>query len=243
VTGCGFRLEALGTSGAPAPGRLTTTFRLPGGVLVDTGAAAHGLEETEQEEIREILLSHAHLDHTLGLPFLLGVAPLRIVGLASTIQAVRRGLLDGHIWPDLGDRAAWHHVTVGEVLRMGPYEVTIGPASHTVPCLSAAFTGENGTCVIVGDTRPDDAVIEWAARCAPSLCVVEVSFPDAHAALAHRYGHQTPRDLVRWRAALGPDCALHVTHLKPAHRDAIRAECDALHDPRLHILQDGDVVG
>jgi len=35
---------------------------------------------------------------------------------------------------------------------------------------------------------------------------------------------------------------MHVTHMKPAHKHAIRAECEALGDPRLHILQDGDVI-
>jgi len=88
------RLVALGTAGAPAPGRLTTTFLLSGGVLIDAGAAAHALDPARRDEIHTLFLSHAHLDHTLGLPFLLGRAPLAVHGLRPTLDAVKESLLE-----------------------------------------------------------------------------------------------------------------------------------------------------
>ena len=233
-------MEALGVAGAPAPNRLTTTFRLPGGVLVDAGAAAHGLERPERKQVECLLLSHAHLDHTLGLPFLLANAEPRVYGSKETLAAVRTSLLDGRIWPDLSERAGWHEIAPGAPFRIGPWEVEAGPSAHTVPTLSFHFALDGGGLVVVGDTRLDEEVVAWAARRRPATCVVECSYPDPLAEYGLRYGHQTVSDLRAWRAALGPDCRLAVTHRKPFHEESIRAGCEELADPNMILLSDGD---
>ena len=236
------RVVALGTAGAPAPGRLTTSFLLAGGVLLDTGAAAHGLPPERRAELATLFLSHAHLDHTLGLPFLLGRHPLAVHGLAHTLDAVREDLLDGRIWPDLSDRATWHEMNLGDRVAAFDWEIESGPASHSQPCASYFCRTDGFSIAIIGDTRLKEEVVTWATDRAPDACVVECSFGDAHAETAQRWGHQTPRDLKRWRQALGQECRLLITHLKPLHESTVRAECGALGDPRLSILQDGDVI-
>ena len=238
----GLRVEALGVAGAPAPNRLTTTFRLAGGVVLDTGAAAHGIAVEDRKSIDRLLLSHAHLDHTMGLPFLLGTGRPTVVGLKQTLDAVRAHLLDGHIWPDLSDLADWHEVTIGDTFEAGPWQVEVGPANHTVPCVSYLFRSNGYAVAVVGDTRYDDSVADWVAQREPDACVTEVSFSDTVGAMARRFGHQTPRDLRKWRSRLGRECRLHVTHLKPSHEERIKAESVALQDPNLNFLRDGDVL-
>lgn len=237
------RVQALGVAGAPAPGRLTTTFHLAGGILVDSGAAAHALPPADRAQIRHILLTHAHLDHTLGIPFLLGdnVRP-RIHGQKQTLDAVREHLLDGHIWPDLSDLVEWHEVAPGNTLKLDPWEVEVGPANHTVPCVSYLFRTKGYALAIVGDTRLDETVARWVADRSPDACVIEAAYPDEVAAMASRFGHQTPRDLKHWRTWLGPACEILVTHMKTQHETPIRAQCAALKDRSLRILSDGDVL-
>jgi ribonuclease BN (tRNA processing enzyme) len=222
---------------------LTTTFELTGGLIVDTGAAAHGLDPAERTGITDILLSHSHLDHTLGLPFLLaGITP-RVYGLPATLEAVRGSLLDGSIWPDLHHRAEWREVAPLSRLGVGDWDVSVLGASHTIPCLSFVFQAREamtGPLAIVGDTRLDEELVAAVANARPAHCVLEASYPDAEAETAVRYGHQTPRDLRVWREALGPDCLLLVTHLKPNHEAGVRADCEALQDPCLRVLDDGD---
>ncbi|MHC4547228.1 MAG: MBL fold metallo-hydrolase [Planctomycetota bacterium] len=242
MPGHDLRVDALGVAGAPAPNRLTTTFRLAGGVLVDTGAAAHGVPVAERERIDCILLSHAHLDHTLGLPFLLADVRPRVFGPGRTLDVVQRHLLDGHVWPNLSAHADWHAIEIGDRFEVGPWAVEVGPASHTVPCVSYCFRAGDYSLALVGDTLFDETVAAWVAERRPTHCAVEASYPDGSAALARRCGHQTPRDLRRWRAQLGPDCRLWVTHLKPGHEEAVRAECEALGDPALHLPHDGQVL-
>jgi len=231
-------VQVLGVAGSPAPGRLTTTFQLGADTLIDTGAAPFALAPERWVEIRHVLLSHAHLDHTLGLPFLAIPATPRVYGLQTTLDAVRESLLDGRIWPDLSERIEWVEIEEGMTVEVGGRDVAVGPADHTVPCLSFSVGG----VVVVGDTRFDDRVVAWAAAQRPGTCIVECSFPDESHELAVRLGHQTPLDLRRWREALGPDCILAVTHLKPEVETVIQAECEALGDPRLRILHDGDEI-
>jgi ribonuclease BN (tRNA processing enzyme) len=242
VEGPAPRIEALGVAGAPARGRLTTTFRLTRDIVLDTGAAAHGLPADELRDIATILLSHSHLDHTLGLPFLVAEGRPRVIGLRATLDAVRDSLLDGRIWPDLADRAQWQEIAPGDTLELGPWRVEAHAMLHTVPCLGFVCRAHGRTVVLAGDTRRDDAVIAWAAAARPQACVVEVSWPDAAQPYAREYCHQTPCDLRAWREALGPDCRILVTHVKPAHEAAVRRECEALRDPSLGILRDGDLV-
>jgi ribonuclease BN (tRNA processing enzyme) len=236
-------VQALGVAGAPAPGRLTTTFLLSGGILVDSGAAAHALPVAERPSIRHLLLSHAHLDHTLGIPFLLGdnVRPA-VHGLKQTLDAVRDHLLDGHIWPDLSDLVTWHEIEQGQKLALDPWEIEVGPANHTVPCVSYLCRAPGYALAIVGDTRFDETVARWVADRAPAACVIEAAFPDEVAAMARRFGHQTPKDLKHWRTWLRAECEILVTHMKQQHETQIRAQCAALKDARLRILADGDVV-
>jgi len=159
VKGSGLRVEALGVAGAPAPGQLTTSFRLSPRVVVDTGAVAHGLPPRERAAIGHVLLSHSHLDHTMGLPFLLIEATPHVYGLQDTLDAVRESLLDGRIWPDLAARATWYEVQIGDRLDIDGFEIEVGAADHSVPCLNFLFRGAGGAVAIVGDTRCSD---DWA---------------------------------------------------------------------------------
>ena len=242
MQGPGLRVEALGVGGAPAPNHLTTTFRVAEGILVDAGAAAHALAPEDRRGIRHLILSHAHLDHTLALPFLLADCEPRIYGLKETLDAVRECLLDGRIWPDLRNRADWKEIRPGQSLHIDEVEVIVGVSNHTVPCLSFGVRRGESTVVVVGDTRVDGEVIAWAAGLDPAACVVEVSYPDELAEVATRFGHQITSDLRAWRSELGDLCRICVTHVKPRHEAAVRAECEALGDPRLELLQDGDVI-
>lgn len=235
-------VEALGVAGAPAPGRLTTTFRLTGGLLIDAGAAAHGIAPAHRREIADVLLSHSHLDHTLGLPFLLGGGLVRVWGLPETIDAVRSSLLDGRIWPDLRAHAEWRPFRQGERLRIGPWEIEVGPANHTVPCVSFHLVSESGSGAVIGDTRFDLAVARWAADRKPSWCIVECSFPDQKAEQARTFGHQNPRNLRDWRSVLGESARICVTHMKPVYEEVLRQQIAAAGDAGVHVLSQGDVL-
>ena len=101
------RLHCLGTVGYhPNATRQTSCFFLPeSGILLDAGTGIFRLPDLIQTESLDVLLSHAHLDHTVGLTFLLDVLhrrpvnQLRIWAESNKIAAIRDHLFHELLFP------------------------------------------------------------------------------------------------------------------------------------------------
>ncbi|MBI3813481.1 MAG: MBL fold metallo-hydrolase, partial [Nitrospinae bacterium] len=63
-------LKILGCYGGNAPGYHLTSFLINNKILVDAGSVTAALTIKEQTDIDAILLTHSHLDHVSGIPFL-----------------------------------------------------------------------------------------------------------------------------------------------------------------------------
>ncbi|MCL2102810.1 MAG: MBL fold metallo-hydrolase, partial [Syntrophorhabdaceae bacterium] len=81
------KIKALGASGSGAYGHKSPAFLVDELLLLDAGTVAGELSIREENLLRYILLTHAHLDHLKGIPFLLEnlasretVAPITIAG-------------------------------------------------------------------------------------------------------------------------------------------------------------------
>src|SRR4030067_2425107 len=64
------KIKVLGCSGAELPGHRPPSFLLDGKILFDTGSLTDTLDIKGQLRIKHIFISHPHLDHILGIPFL-----------------------------------------------------------------------------------------------------------------------------------------------------------------------------
>jgi ribonuclease BN (tRNA processing enzyme) len=101
------KLILLGTGGYyPTAKRHTACLLLPEiGVVLDAGSGMCRLGEYLQTDRLDVFLTHAHLDHILGLTYLVNVVPQNVVrnttvhGDAAKLAAVRRHLFDEAIFP------------------------------------------------------------------------------------------------------------------------------------------------
>jgi glyoxylase-like metal-dependent hydrolase (beta-lactamase superfamily II) len=66
------KLRVLECSGAEFPGFRPPGYLLDDVLLLDAGTIGAVLGEEEQRAIRNILVTHAHLDHIRGIPLLAG---------------------------------------------------------------------------------------------------------------------------------------------------------------------------
>lgn len=105
-------LHCLGTAGYhPSETRHTSCYVLPDcGIVLDAGTGMFRLGQHVRTRSLDILLSHAHLDHVVGLTFLLGVAhqrsqaeqsleSIRVWGQSEKLQAIQQHLLDEYLFP------------------------------------------------------------------------------------------------------------------------------------------------
>ncbi|MGN6547595.1 MAG: MBL fold metallo-hydrolase, partial [Aureliella sp.] len=102
------KLHCLGTTGYhPSSTRQTACYYLPElSLVLDAGTGIIGLTNQLRAEPREsldIFLSHAHLDHIIGLTFLLdtlavtSLKRVRVLGAAVKLRAVREHLFSEHL--------------------------------------------------------------------------------------------------------------------------------------------------
>ncbi len=234
------QMTVLGCSGGIGPGLRTTSLLLGDSVLIDAGTGVGDLDLAAQRRLRQVFLTHAHLDHVCGLAFLADNLldeidqPLRVHARAEVIDTLKQHLFNWHVWPDFAALpcaqtpllqwcplapGAWQPLADG--LRLAGV-----PAFHTVPAMGYAVEGPAGMLVFTGDTA--DAPELWAGLNAlPRLdrLMIEIAFSDEEAALGELSRHFTPQRLAVSLQQLRHRPTLLLTHHKPGEESRIEAQC------------------
>lgn len=248
------KLRILGCSGAELPGHQLSAFLIDDSLLLDAGTVGAVLDEEEQWQVKDILITHPHLDHIRGIPLLAdniivkGLAHrVNVISTGEVIAAISSHLMNGIIWPDFTKipSAQSPVISYTEILPekeflVGGFAVTACPVNHTVPAVGYRVSKGGRTLLYTGDTGPTERF--WQIAGDAAALVVEVSFPSELEEIALLTGHLTPLLLGKELAKLAtlPPRIL-ITHLKPQYYDRIKAELDALSMPGIELLRDGDV--
>ncbi|MCG3136157.1 MAG: Ribonuclease BN [Planctomycetes bacterium] len=253
------RVRVLGCSGGCAPGRAPSCYMLDDGIVVDAGAMATALTVEEQQQVTDVLLTHAHWDHVRDLPLATinrgaGAKTLRLHGLAETIRAVRTHLMNGEVWFQAFDLpsadtpfVSAKTVKPGDVFRAGRYTVHCVEVPHTVPAVSYLFDDGTSSLLMNADTgggiaagRP--SIFANLPKSSPLRAVfLEASFPNRMREFAVMTGHLTPAMLGEEVACLPRDVDVIVTHLKPGFETEMAREIADLGRPGVRPCRDGDV--
>ena len=93
------KLRVLGCSGGVAAGLETTSFLIDGDILLDSGTGVAGLTMEELLQVKDIFITHSHLDHIAGLPLIVDTLfgnqteALRVHAHPVTIKALMDHIL------------------------------------------------------------------------------------------------------------------------------------------------------
>lgn len=240
------QITVLGCAGSMTAGHHTTAFLVDEVLLVDAGSGVGTLTVEAMQRIDHVLLSHAHLDHVLGLPLLAdavlrhrsecGLGPIHVHALPETLAVLKDHLFNHRLWPDFtrlptadGPILQLHPLHIGEQRQLGPYGVWVLPARHVVPCAGYAIwqgaSMQSPTWAYSGDTGPNPEIWPLLQRL-PDLrhWVMEVAFSDQDAELARVSGHHCPASLDEALRELPATTQVHLTHLKPGEWPAVQAD-------------------
>ncbi len=242
------QLHCFGTVGYhPNDDRHTSCYFLPkSGIVLDGGTGLFRLSPFIETDSLDILLSHAHLDHTFGLTFLLDVLfetqkrrghPLKqlsIYGQSEKLAAIRDHLFHELIFPALLN-AKW--IPIDDRPDFQIRDVNISWRLQDHPGVSVAYRldwrAPKKRLVYATDTTGDTSSEHALWSGDADLLMHECYFRDDAADWAIKTGHSwTSR--VAEVASLSKPKRLLLTHINPIERgddpvdiESIRGKLDS----------------
>jgi len=214
------RLVLLGTTGYhPNDRRHTPCLVIPEcGIMLDAGTATYRAGRYLETSELDIFLTHAHLDHVIGLTYLfsiLHVHPLQRItvhGDAEKLAAIERHMFSAELFPKRPPYRS--QPLAGETpLPLGG-RLTHFPLEHQGGSIGFRLDWPGRSMAYVTDTTAAvDAAYVRSIR-GVDLLVHECYFPDEYADWARKTGHSytTPVAQVAKRADVG---RLVLVHLDP----------------------------
>jgi cAMP phosphodiesterase len=230
-----------------------TSFLVNDTVALDAGWMSAVLSLKEQVKVKDILISHSHLDHTCTLPFLIDnnfSAPgfaLRIYAIPEVIAAMKNHLFNNHTWPDFTclPNDLTPVLKLVEVQPEAPFEINglrirAVPVSHIVPTTGFILEDGKGAIAFSSDTGPTDRFWE-VVNAMPRLkaVITETSFPNELQALADVSGHLTPQTLDLELGKLKQDVPVYLYGGKPKHLPTLKKQVAALKRRSLRFFEQG----
>ncbi len=220
-----------------------TSFLIDGMVAIDAGAITRALSIEEQVQVRHVVVTHTHMDHTATLPFLIennfgrNEEPVSIYATKRVLANVRRHLFNNDTWPDftsIPDRAypsvRFEEIKAGEPfvisgLPGGDLEVRTVPVNHIVPTIGLILRQGKTSVVFTSDTGPTEEIWQAANETEDLAAVItECSFPNALQPVAEVSLHLCPATLAVELSKLKKSVPVYLYHFKPPHVDALRKE-------------------
>lgn len=224
-------------------------------VAIDAGSLAMAATDLQRRTIRDIVLTHAHLDHIAGLPLFIDdlfatlTSPLRIYALAEVIEILERDVFNWSVFPRFSELTnagspivEYHTIRLGEAFKVAELTLTPTGADHKVP--SSGFMVSDGTSQvgITGDSATLGNLRESVSGLSNlNAVLVECAFPNEFAELAGISHHMTPATLARELTELRPTCPVFVINIKPSYRDAVVSQLLELRIPGLELMTVGKV--
>jgi ribonuclease BN (tRNA processing enzyme) len=235
------KLTVLGCSGGIGSGRHTTSLLVDDDILIDAGSGITTLDFEQLLKIDHVFLTHAHLDHVLGLPLLLDsvgdlrAGPITVHALPEVLDVLADHLFNWKLWPDFREipsrEVPWlrfESLGFGEALTLKGRTFRPLPVDHVVPACGLHVATQAGGLVFSGDTTHSDDFIR-ALNAIPDLrhLIVETSFENALVDIAKASKHHWPDSLAAELKMLTVAPEVWITHLKPGNESAIMNELRA----------------
>jgi ribonuclease BN (tRNA processing enzyme) len=240
--------------GRATPEQRLSCFVVDGRVCIDAGSIAIGLTDEERARVRDVVVTHPHIDHIATLPIFVDdlfgslEEPVRVWATEEVCGLLARDVFNGTVYPpfqnfDNGRTRVMEFVPfrAGEEFRVAHLTVRAVPVTHIVPTVGLLLKDGARTVAFSSDTSATDEFWEVVNR-EPRLdaLLIEASFPDALAKLAEASGHLTPAALGRELRKLAHESPeVLAMHLKPSFRRQLIEELESLGVARLSAMEPG----
>ncbi len=244
------------SDGHATPEQRLTCFLIDECVAVDAGSIALALTEDQRAKVRDIIVTHPHMDHIASLPIFIDdlyptlKTPVRVHATPEVISLLERDIFNWNVYPrfselknDYGPVMEYVPIPVGQEFKIAHLTVTAVAVNHIVPTVGLVISDGRSTVAFSSDTSETEEFWTVVNR-SPSVnaLLIEASFPDSMAELADVSRHFTPASLQRELQKLNHNgLDILAVHIKPAYREKIIQELADLKIPGLDVMKPGTV--
>ena len=215
------RVVLLGTGGYhPSEERHTACLMLPeSGIILDAGTGAFRIPRHLATRELDVFLSHAHLDHVVGLTYLLAPLALgqldavRVHATDAVLNALKDHLFSSPLFPVMPDfdfrPLVGASLTIGEtVIRW--HTLRSHPGGSMAFRLETPVNGQPRSLAYVTDTTVDGSYTDFVRGA--GVLIHECYFADALEDWATKTGHSTTSGVLKLaaQAAVGRLVLVHV---------------------------------
>ena len=224
-------------------------------LAIDAGSLAMATSARQKAQIRDVVLTHAHLDHIAGLPLFVDdlfatlEEPIRIYAPKKVIRSLHEHIFNWEVYPRFSELSNEN----GIVLEYCPFEVgkpfqvkhlTLRAieVNHKVPTVGFIISDDTSSIAFSSDTSKMKGFWnEVNAEPRIDAILVECAFPNKLKNLAEVSHHLTPKLLKKEIAKLKKNCPVFVINLKPMYFEQIVSELSELGIDNLKVLEVGKI--
>lgn len=248
--------SSFDASGRANEAQRLTCFLVDDSVAVDAGSIGIALNEAQRRTVRDVIVTHPHMDHIASLPIFVDdlfgelEQPVRIHATDEVIGLLKRDVFNDNVYPrfdelknERGRVMEYVPFETGKEFKVAHLTVTAVPVNHIVPTVGLLVSDGRVTVAFSSDTAETEEFWKIVSR-APHLeaLFIEASFPNSMRQLAEASKHLTPammRDELRKLSHNGMD--ILAVHLKPAYRKTVARELTELGMDNLSVMETGRV--
>lgn len=233
-----------------------TCFLIDDRVTVDAGSIGIALNEAQRRQVRDVIVTHPHMDHIASLPIFVDdlfgelEQPIRIHATQQVIDLLKRDVFNDNVYPkfdelqnERGRVMEYVPFETGKEFQVAHLTVTAVPVNHIVPTVGVIISDGRVNVAFSSDTAETEDFWKVVSQ-APHLeaLFIEASFPNSMRTLAEASKHLTPsmlRDELHKLSHNGMD--ILAVHLKPAYRETVARELTELGIDNLSVMETGRV--
>ena len=233
-----------------------TCFLIDDCVAVDAGSIALALKSDQRDKVRDIIITHPHMDHIASLPIFIDdlypslQQPMRVHATPEVISLLERDVFNWNLYPrfsdlknDYGPVMEYVPIPIGTEFSVAHLKVIAVPVNHIVPTVGLIVSDERTSVAFSSDTAETEEFWKLVNKMKRlDALLIETSFPNRMAKLAEVSRHFTPASLgeeLKKLAHNGMD--ILAVHLKPSYRAEIIDQLDNLKIPRLQVMEPGRI--
>lgn len=233
-----------------------TCFLIDDCVAVDAGSIAIALTNEQRPKVKDIIVTHPHLDHIASLPIFIDdlyptlKEPVRVHATPEVIALLERDVFNWNVYPrfsdlknDYGPVMQYVPVPLGTPFKVAHLSVIAVEVNHIVPTVGLVVSDGKKSVAFSSDTAETEEFWKIVNEMKGlDALLIEASFPDRMAKLAEVSRHFTPASLHEELKKLNHNgMDIMAVHLKPTYREEIIAELKALNIPNLSVMEPGKI--